>query len=81
MQLTASLLLLALLLFSWRMVRIRWQMVGGLLHEMSLLMLLALFFSAFSAGKRTIGGLLDDGVKSMVRYYLNNFQVREGAAP
>lgn len=25
-------------------------------------------------GKRTIGGLLDDGVKSMVRYYLNNFQ-------
>lgn len=47
MQLTASLLLLALLLFSWRMVRIRWQMVGGLLHEMSLLMLLALFFLLF----------------------------------
>jgi hypothetical protein len=28
------------------------------------------------AGKRTIGGLLDDGLKSIVRYYLNNFQVR-----
>lgn len=27
------------------------------------------------AGKRSIGGLVDDGVKSMVRYYLNNFQV------
>ncbi|GMH37947.1 hypothetical protein BSKO_05831 [Bryopsis sp. KO-2023] len=25
-------------------------------------------------GKRTIGGLIDDGVKSTVRYYLNNFQ-------
>eukprot|EP00878_Enallax_costatus_P012846 GHUV01013414.1.p1 GENE.GHUV01013414.1~~GHUV01013414.1.p1 ORF type:complete len:193 (+),score=73.94 GHUV01013414.1:214-792(+) len=25
-------------------------------------------------GKRSIGGLVDDGVKSMVRYYLNNFQ-------
>ncbi|KAF6258005.1 SacI homology domain-containing protein [Scenedesmus sp. NREL 46B-D3] len=25
-------------------------------------------------GQRTIGGLLDDGVKSIVRYYLNNFQ-------
>lgn len=25
-------------------------------------------------GKRGIGGLLDDGVKSIVRYYLNNFQ-------
>lgn len=32
------------------------------------------------AGKRTIGGLLDDGVKSIVRYYLNNFQVRLAAA-
>jgi hypothetical protein len=27
-------------------------------------------------GKRTLGGLIDDGVKSMGRYYLNNFQVR-----
>jgi hypothetical protein len=27
------------------------------------------------AGKRTVGGLIDDGVKSLVRYYLNNFQV------
>jgi hypothetical protein len=27
-------------------------------------------------GKRTIGGLIDDGIKSMARYYLNNFQVR-----
>eukprot|EP00775_Hariotina_reticulata_P001529 gene1529-1867_t len=25
-------------------------------------------------GKRTLGGLIDDGVKSLVRYYLNNFQ-------
>lgn len=25
-------------------------------------------------GKRTIGGLLDDGVKSAMRYYLNNFR-------
>lgn len=25
-------------------------------------------------GKRTLGGLLDDGIKSVVRYYLNNFQ-------
>jgi hypothetical protein len=32
------------------------------------------------AGKRTIGGLLDDGLKSVVRYYLNNFQVRLAAA-
>lgn len=27
-------------------------------------------------GKRTLGGLVDDGVKSCVRYYLNNFHVR-----
>jgi hypothetical protein len=27
-------------------------------------------------GKRTLGGLVDDGVKSVVRYYLNNFKVR-----
>jgi hypothetical protein len=26
-------------------------------------------------GKRTLGGLIDDGVKSMTRYYLNNFKV------
>ena len=26
-------------------------------------------------GKRTLGGLVDDGVKSCVRYYQNNFQV------
>jgi phosphatidylinositol 4-phosphatase len=25
-------------------------------------------------GKRSIGGLLDDGVKSLTRYYLNNFE-------
>jgi phosphatidylinositol 4-phosphatase len=25
-------------------------------------------------GKRTIGGLVDDGVKSAVRYYLNNYE-------
>ncbi len=25
-------------------------------------------------GKRSVWGLLDDGVKSLVRYYLNNFQ-------
>lgn len=25
-------------------------------------------------GKRTIGGILDDGVKSVTRYYVNNFQ-------
>lgn len=25
-------------------------------------------------GKRTLAGLLDDGVKSMTRYYLNNFK-------
>lgn len=24
-------------------------------------------------GKRTYGGLIDDGVKSLTRYYLNNF--------
>jgi hypothetical protein len=30
-------------------------------------------------GKRTLGGLVDDGVKSCVRYYLNNFRVgRDG---
>lgn len=28
-------------------------------------------------GKRTLGGLIDDGVKSITRYYLNNFKVRE----
>jgi hypothetical protein len=27
-------------------------------------------------GKRTVAGLIDDGVKSMTRYYLNNFKVR-----
>lgn len=34
-------------------------------------------------GKRTLGGLVDDGVKSIGRYYLNNFQVgcHEGALP
>lgn len=26
-------------------------------------------------GKRTLAGLIDDGVKSMTRYYLNNFKV------
>eukprot|EP00877_Chromochloris_zofingiensis_P011352 jgi/Chrzof1/6470/Cz18g12080.t1 len=26
-------------------------------------------------GKRSVGGLIDDGVKSMARYYLNNFKV------
>ena len=26
-------------------------------------------------GKRTLGGLIDDGVKSITRYYLNNFKV------
>jgi len=26
-------------------------------------------------GKRTLGGLVDDGVKSLTRYYLNNFKV------
>jgi hypothetical protein len=26
-------------------------------------------------GKRTLGGLLDDGAKSVTRYYLNNFKV------
>ncbi len=26
-----------------------------------------------AAGKRTFGGLIDDGVKSGVRYILNNF--------
>ena len=26
------------------------------------------------AGKRTFGGKLDDGYKSLMRYYLNNFQ-------
>jgi hypothetical protein len=25
-------------------------------------------------GKRTLGGAIDDGVKAVVRYYLNNFQ-------
>ena len=25
-------------------------------------------------GKRTMGGILDDGYKSVARYYLNNFQ-------
>lgn len=25
-------------------------------------------------GKRTFGGLIDDGVKSLTRYYLNNFE-------
>ena len=25
-------------------------------------------------GKRTVGGILDDGYKSVARYYLNNFQ-------
>ncbi len=25
-------------------------------------------------GKRSLGGLLDDGIKSVVRYYLNNFE-------
>jgi len=25
-------------------------------------------------GKRTVGGMLDDGYKSVARYYLNNFQ-------
>ena len=25
-------------------------------------------------GKRTFGGMLDDGVKSAVRYYLNNYE-------
>jgi len=29
-------------------------------------------------GKRTLGGLVDDGVKSCVRYYLNNFKVCGG---
>ena len=28
-------------------------------------------------GKRTVGGILDDGYKSVLRYYLNNFQVCE----
>lgn len=27
-------------------------------------------------GKRTVAGLIDDGIKSMTRYYLNNFKVR-----
>ncbi len=25
-------------------------------------------------GKRTFGGVIDDGVKAVTRYYLNNFQ-------
>lgn len=25
-------------------------------------------------GKRTVGGMIDDGVKAVLRYYLNNFQ-------
>lgn len=29
-------------------------------------------------GKRTLAGLMDDGVKSITRYYLNNFKVGGG---
>jgi hypothetical protein len=29
-------------------------------------------------GKRSLAGLMDDGVKSMTRYYLNNFKVHVG---
>lgn len=32
-----------------------------------------LFSELYLSGKRTYGGLLDDGVKSVTRYYLNNF--------
>jgi hypothetical protein len=52
---------------------------GVVCHQASFVFAL-LLSTAVCAGKRTIGGLLDDGVKSIVRYYLNNFQVRLPAA-